>query len=111
MIYFSLKEFAHATLELRDDVFTEVGNPLVMALDEREIFLLVGLQSFEFSVLPAGLVLSEMSCDVIREEVLQDVELEIVGIVELFALLSLEEVVGAILVAILDNVFLELLLA
>ena len=82
-----------------------------MTLDEGEIFLLVGLEGFELSVLPASLVLFEMSCDVIGEEGLQDVELKIVGIVELLAFLSLKEVVGTVLVAVLYHILLELLLS
>ena len=46
----------------------------------------------------------------VREEGLQHVQLEVVAIVELLALLSLQEVVGAILVAVLDDILLEFLL-
>ena len=40
----SLKEFADSGLQLGDDVLSEVANPLVMALKESKIFILIGLE-------------------------------------------------------------------
>ena len=44
--------------------------------------------------------------DVIIEEAAKEVQLEVVLIVELFAFLSLEEVVAFVLVAVLDDMLL-----
>ena len=111
MICASLKKIADAALKIEDDVLAEVRDPLIMALDESEILVLVGLESLKLGILPACLILLEVSRDVVREEGLQQVQLVVVGIVELLALLSLQEVVSAILVAVLDDILLELLLA
>ena len=111
MICASLKKVADAALKIEDDVLAEVRDPLIMALDESEILVLVGLEGLKLGILPAGLILLEVSRDVVREEGLQQVQLVVVGIVELLALLSLQEVVSAILVAVLDDILLELLLA
>ena len=111
MISTSLKKIADAAFELEDDVLTEVGNPLIVALNEGEIFVFVGLEGLKLGILPASLILLQMSRDVIREEGLQQVQLVVIGIVELLALLSLKEVVCAILVAVLDDILLEFLLA
>ena len=82
-----------------------------MALDEGKILVLVRLEGLKLGILPAGLILLEMSRDVIREEGIQQIQLVVVGIVELLALLSLQEIVSAILIAVLDNILLELFLA
>ena len=107
----SLKEFTDTALKLRHNVLSKVGNPLVMALHECEILIFVGLEVFEFGILPACLVVLEVLGDVIIEEGLEEVQLEVILIVELFALLSLEEVVGAVLIAVLHDVLLEFALA
>ena len=111
MISTSLKKIADAAFELEDDILTEVGDPLIVALDEGEIFVFVGLEGLKLGILPAGLILFQMSRDVIREEGLQQVQLVVISIMELLALLSLQEVVCAILVAVLDDILLELFLA
>ena len=111
MISTSLKKIADAAFELEDNVLTEVGDPLIVALDEGEIFVFVGLEGLKLGILPAGLILLEVSRDVIREEGLQQVQLVVISIMELLALLSLQEVVCAILVAVLDDILLELFLA
>jgi len=111
MVSASLKKIADAALEIEDDVLTEVRDPLIMALDEGEILILVGLEGLKLGSLPAALILLQVPRDVVREEGLKQVQLVVVGIVELLALLSLQEVVCAILVAVLDDILLELLLA
>ena len=60
-----MKEVTNAALKLRNDIFAEVGDPLIVALNEGEILILIGLQGLELSVLPAGLVLLEVSCNVV----------------------------------------------
>ena len=107
----SLKEFADSGLELGHDVLPEVVEPLVVALHERQVLVLVGLERLELVVLPARLVALQVLHNVVIEVSLQDVQLVIVLIVELLALLGLKEVVCLILVAVLDSELLELLLS
>ena len=68
----SLKEFTDTALKLRHNVLSKVGNPLVMALHECEILIFVGLEVFEFGILPACLVVLEVLGDVIIEEGLEE---------------------------------------
>ena len=106
-----MEELTDALLKLGDDIFSEIGDPLIMALNEGEILLLVGGEGIELGGLPALLVLLKVLGNMVLEEVSQQAELEIILVVELFALLGLHEVVAAILVAVLDSVLLEFFLA
>ncbi len=106
-----MKERGCAGLEFRDHVLAEVAEPLLMALKECDIALLIGLEGLKLGVLPAGIVALQVLHDVVFEEGLQQTQLEIVLVMELLALLSLEEVVCAVLVAVLDDVLFKLLLA
>ena len=111
VIAVSLKKFADSGLELGHHVLPEVAEPLVVALHERQVLVLVGLERLELVVLPARLVALQVLHDVVIEVSLQDVQLVIVLVVEFLALLSLKEVVCLILVAVLDCELLELLLS
>ncbi len=106
-----MKKFTDAAFKFGHNVLAEVSNPLIMALDESEVLLLIRPEGFKLRVFPACLVLLEMSCDVIRVESFQEVKLVVVRIMEFFALLGLEEVVCAILIAVLDNKLFKLLLS
>ena len=111
MICASLKKIADAALKIEDDVLAEVRDPLIMALDEGKILVLVGLEGLKLGILPAGLILLEVSRDVVREEGLQQVQLVVVGIVELLALLSLDEVIALVLIAVLYHILFKFLLS
>ena len=106
-----MKEIASANLKLRDNVFSEVSNPLVVALDEGKIAILIGLKAFEFRVLPALLILVDVFCDVIIEELAKEAKLEVVLVVELLALLSLDEVIALVLIAVLYHILFKFLLS
>ena len=107
----SLKELTNSGLKLGDHVFSEVANPLVVALKESKILVLIGLELLELLILPASLVVFEVLDNVIIEEGLQEIQLEVVLVVELLALLGLKESIGLILVAVLDGKLLKLLLS
>ena len=107
----SLKELTNSGLKLGDHVFSEVTNPLIVALKESKILILIGLELLELLILPASLVVFEMLDNVIIEESLQEIQLEVVLVVELLALLGLKESIGLILVAVLDGKLLKLLLS
>ncbi len=67
----SLKEIAYPGLKVGDDVLSKVVDPLIMALHECKVLVLVGLECRELIVLPAGLVVFEVLDDMIVEEGLQ----------------------------------------
>ena len=105
-----LKELLCTSFKFRHDVFLNVAHPLAVAFKESEIALLISFESLELRTPPTLFVMLQMLCNVVIEKGAKDPELVVILIMKLFAFLGLQEIVAAVLIAILDHELLKLLL-
>ena len=105
-----MKELLCTSFKFRHHVFLNVAYPLAVAFKESEIALLVSFESFELRAPPALFVMLQMLCNVVIEKGAEDSELVVILIMKLLAFLGLQEIVAAVLIAILDHELFKFLL-
>ena len=107
----TLEHFSSLNFKLKCDIVLDVSNPFLVAGKELAIFLLSGGQGFECITRETFLVALEMFGHVITNETLEEVQLEVVFLVEIFALHSLSVCVVIVGVAFVSKIGHKLLLS
>ena len=106
----SLETLVCLGLQFYTDVLLEIANPLFVALQKHSILLLIGSQRGEFRARPALLIVLEVLGHEVRHESPNHVQFVVILVVELLALLGLQEGVIIVLVTLGCNGLLHLLL-
>ena len=80
-----------------------------MTCQEHPVLLFISLESFEFTILPASLIVLDVLRHEVGDEGVHHVQFEVVLEVELLAFLSLQESEVIVFVALAGNDLLQLL--